>query len=295
MDSERTPEFPFRQTREFVRDVRHKLNTEPPFNTLGALDLLTMHAQLPLEQDGHPQQFSHFIQEKRSDLLRTHGDQAYDAIQNAEQWYPLLPSRESRGHATSRRFSDARYALATWRDIGEMVIHKETKPVATQLADLTGQANPDTVKQLVLSLAARATLGELASKPSWALAVALPMLHSTKDILSTDTAYIGLATITLAQCLLKSKQDIRNKINGKPFITIETNVLHSILGWDLTKTSYAVHLAWLLPFVGFALGKHFLSGSDTNGILIAQILTYLGDFGIDGALGWHRKKEDKKH
>lgn len=172
-------------------------------------------------------------------------------------------------------FRHAKETMKLWIDISSLRKHDKTKQL-TELVTSAMHENPDDAKNIIESFIARVTVGEIVTKPLIGLVAVTALAHSMPGWMSTDAGIQSLMVSTVLLAILKTEQDINNKQNNKPFLTVETNILVALLGYELRRSAYFVRIAWLVPAMAGPVLAYLQTGADISPFLVTQSLLYLG-------------------
>ncbi len=231
--------------------------------------------------------FDAFLSEHETILSDAFGDTAKEIQAVAREFHGVLTGdhQSTNGHvAVSKNpILRAKHTISMWKDLGHM--HKDPQ-VRTLVDSLTYilHEHPDTAKNILESVVARLTVGELATKPLIGLVAVASVSHGLPEWMSTDAGITALLVSTLALAVAKTEQDIDSKLHGKPYLTVESNILSSVLGFELRKSAYFVRLAWLVPTIAGPLIAYLNRGVDISPVLLTQDLLYVGPMIVDALL-----------
>ncbi len=270
--------------REFVREVKNSLSqTSETLYVAGALDCLIAYG-IEIESSDVPISFAQFLDDHQSHIVEEYPEHADRIISYSAVLHDILSNNDIESGRSPdgllTPFFRAKDTIGMWKDLGHLKKNEEMKQIVDTMTTLLHE-DPQIAKNILESLVARLTIGELATKPMIGLVAVAAMTKGLPDWVSTDFGIQTLLLSTLALAVAKTEQDINNKLHNKPYLTVESNILTSILGFELRKSAYFVRLAWFVPTLIGPLFAYMQHGTDISAILLTQDLLYLGPMVVD--------------
>ena len=236
--------------RNFVREVKRVSSTENDHTILdGALECLVAY-DLSIQMGENIMSFPEFISLHESDIQHQYQVHTPSIIKLSNDLHDLLESKSQKPESALQRIvtplTHAKNTIGMWKDLGQLK-HTQANNELTDTLTTILHEDADTAKNILESIVARLTVGELATKPLIGQDPAAALSKGLPEWMSTDVGIWSLLAVTGVLAVAKTQQDIDNKLHNKPFLTVESNILHSILGFNLVKSAYFVRLAWLIP------------------------------------------------
>ncbi len=281
---EREHAYNLESKRNFVREVRRITYDDLDHGMLdGALECLVLYNAIG-QTDEHPMSFSEFIVTQEDAIAEKYHEDTPRIISLAETLQSILEAKSSPEKASRQGLLTPIYhakdTIGMWKDFGQLKHTQESASMITSMTTILHE-DPDTAKNILESFVARLTVGELATKPLIGLVAVAALAKGLPDWISTATGIWSLMAVTGALAIAKTRQDIDNKLHNKPYLTVESNILHSILGFNLEKSAYFVRMAWLVPTLIGPVIAYIKRGVDISPVLLTQDLLYIGPMIVD--------------
>lgn len=270
--------------REFVHEVHTKVASVDTLQL--ALNCLVAYEFVSSEMETSGT-FDAFMLEHETILTDAFGDHATEIQMIARDLHTILTRDHEislqRSFVSENPILRAKHTITMWKDLGHMHKDPDERTLVDSLTYILHE-QPDTAKNILESVVARLTVGELATKPLIGLVAVASVSHGLPEWMSSDAGITALLISTLSLAVAKTQQDIDNKLHGKPYLTVESNILSSVLGFELRKSAYFVRLAWLIPTIAGPLIAYLNRGVDISPVLLTQDLLYIGPMVVDALL-----------
>lgn len=281
---ERQPEIASASKREFVHAIRKELAGDSGVVVShGAVDCLLAY-DLAVGVSDPPISLMDFLSAQFGQIQVRYGEHTQKVMSLSVSLHEVLSDREREPSSIAEKIMiparRAQNTLGMWKDLGHIKKDSANTGVVDSIIGVLHE-DPEAGKNILESLVARLTVGEFATKPLIGVVAVAALAHGLPEWVSTDVGIQSLLVTTAALAVLKTEQDINSKLNGKPFLTVETNILSTILGFELRKSAYFIRLAWLVPMLAGPVLAYIRSGADISSILITQDLLYLGPMVAD--------------
>jgi hypothetical protein len=245
---EREGGYSSRSKSKFVHEIKKGLEDHSDISCMqGALECFLAY-DLTKQSSEFPTSFLEFLRAEEPHIHETYTQNAEKIIVLATYLHETLSTENTPHESLANKLLApvlrAKDTIGMWKDLGH--IKKDVDGGVVDSIITVMHEDPKAAKNILESLVARLTVGELVTKPLIGLVAITAASHGLPEWMSTESGIRLLLASTALLAVLKTEQDINNKQNDRPFLTVETNILSTILGFELRKSAYFVRMAWLL-------------------------------------------------